>query len=357
MTQDDISAGRIANQQLIGNKLKTTVALVEWLGAVQSQDFPGAKWALGQRLGIDDKQIQEEFDEGKILRTHVMRPTWHFVAPQDLVWMEKLTSPRVNQIMNYYNKILGLDRNFLDKTNKIIAKALSGNHFLTRTELAKVLEKNDISIKGQKLGHVVSQAELDGLICSGPRVGKQFTYALVSDRTSGLKIFKPADPLAELAKRFFQSHGPATVKDFVWWSGLTTIEAKRGIESNKLKSETVDGKTYWFFDEPNHTKYSTPDTVYLLPNYDEYTIAYQDREAFLPKHAISYFHNQGNASFWNAIIYKGKIIGMWKRTFKPKSVEIQTQILTNLPPGVNKKIKAEAEKCGKFFGLEVVLKT
>ncbi len=364
MTLQDIIAARLTNEQLNSTKFETAAELVSWFGAVQSQDFQGAKWALGQRLGLTENQIDQEFNEGKILRTHIMRPTWHFVNPADIVWMQKLTSPRVNQIMSYYNRKLGLDKTFFDKSNKIIAKALSGNKFLTRTELAKKLEEGGISINGQKLAHTVSRAELDAVICSGPRIGKpastrggsstrggQFTYALVSERTAKSEQLNPTDPLAELTRRFFQSHGPATVRDFVWWSGLTTTDARRGIEANKLPSEVVNGKTYWFEAGSNHTKYLIPDTLYLLPNYDEYTIAYKDRDAFLPKEAVKYFMNQGNASFWNSIVYNGEIIGMWKKTSKPMSIEIKTQILNKLPAQVNKKIKEEAEKLGKFFNV------
>lgn len=361
MTQQDIIAARLANQQLNQTKFKTAAELVAWFGAVQSQDFPGAKWALGQRLGIRDQEIEQEFNEGKILRTHIMRPTWHFVVPQDITWMEKLTSERVNRIMNYYNKILSLDRNFFDKTNKLITDALSGNKFLTRAELAKYLETHGVSLSGQKLGHTVAQAELDAVICSGPRVGKQFTYALISERirstgsgqAANRQPLTPENPLGELTKRYFQSHGPATVRDFVWWSGLTTADARAGIEANKLKSEVIDGKTFYFLP----TAKSQPPTpkLFLLPNYDEYTIAYKDREAFLPEEAVSYFHNQGNASFWNAIVFRGEIIGMWKRTFNKTSAEIKTQQLPKFTEEQKSELKKAAEKFGKFFDTKVIL--
>ncbi len=354
MTAQDILAQRLTNQKFVANNLNSVAELVGWFGAVQSQDYQGAKWALGQRLGVRDKEIEEAFNEGKILRTHIMRPTWHFVTPADISWMQKLTSHRVNRIMSYYNKALGLDREFFNKANGIIVAALSGGKFLTRLEIGKVLEENGISIKGQKLGHVVSQAELDTLICSGPRIGKQFTYALIKDRVSKIKEFIPQNPLAELVKRYFQSHGPATVRDFVWWSGLTTADARKGIEENMLKSENVDGKKYFFLEKSKFEKL-VPNNLLLLPNYDEYTIAYQDREVLINPSDTYYFKDQGNAAFWNAIIYRGVVIGMWKRTFGIKELSVKAKFFKKPNVEIMEQLQQETEKLGRFFDLKVSL--
>lgn len=352
MTHQDIRSIRLSNEQLIGTKFKTPAELVRWFGAVQSQDFPGAKWALGQRLGLSNEDLDQAFNSGSILRTHIMRPTWHFVHPEDLVWMQALCAPRVKRVMNYYNKRLGLDEKVLDRTNKIIADVLGGKNYKTRLEIKKILEEGGISASTQKLGHIMAWAELDAIICSGPRLGKQFTYALVSEQTANCQPLTPKNPLAELAIRYFQSHGPATVKDFVWWSGLITSDARRGIEAASLKSENVDGKQYWFV-SPTAKSQPPPPNLYLLPNYDEYTIAYQDRDVYLNPNTAKYFKNQGNAAFWNAIVYKGEIIGMWKREVEKKSVIVKTQFFNKLTASEKLEFEKTIKQYTKFLNLKV----
>ncbi len=350
MTFQDILSQRLVNEQLIKTKFKTARDLVSWFGAVQSQDYLGAKWALGQRLNIKDSDIEKEFNDGRIIRTHVMRPTWHFVAPEDILWMQELTSPRVNKIMNYYNKKLGLDTELFKKTNKLIEKVLAEGNYLTKIEIKDLLDKEKIHTNTQTLSHVISTAELEGIICSGPRKGNKFTYALISDRAPKAKKLPREDALKELVKRYFQSHGPATIRDFVWWSGLTVLDAKLGIEANKLKSETLKGKTYWFF-EIGKVNIPSPD-LYLLPNYDEFTIAYQDRDPFLKPEAIEYFKTQGNAAFWNAVIYKGEIAGKWKKTTGKNILNLQVKLFDEAKNETNK-LEKEIVKLGDFFEVEI----
>ena len=287
MTIDDILRIRLYNQQLVQPKFHSPDEVVSWLGAVQSQDYGGAKWALAQRLeNTSEEAIETAYANGDIIRTHVMRPTWHFVSPNDLRWMLELTAPRIRRLMNYYDKQLGIDAAEHKKCNDVIEKTLAGEQ-LTREELSNALIANNIKAKGQRLGHIVMHAELDQLICSGPRRGKpavkrgspnlqtgrQFTYMLLEERVPKAKDLDEEEALAELTFRYFRSHGPAQVKDFVWWSGLTTEQAKRGLELNKTKlvSTTVEGITYWF-DGNTYDGKTMPSTAYLLPNYDEYAI-------------------------------------------------------------------------------------
>src|SRR3989344_4573170 len=249
MDRADILHQRLFNQGLSEKKFKNPYDAVKYLGAVQAQDYPAAKWGISLRLqNYSEQKIDEALNRGSILRTHVMRPTWHFVAPEDIKWMQMLTSPRVNKILGHYNRKLGLDEKLFTKTNSIISKALKNENFLTRTELSAVLKKHGIHKQTQALAHIVSQAELDAVICSGPRKGKQFTYALIEERAPKVKEISQEKALEELVKRYFTSHGPATVYDFVWWSGLTMAETKKGIElaKNALKSEIVENQTFWF---------------------------------------------------------------------------------------------------------------
>ena len=238
----DIIKARISNQHLSNSNFKTSKEIVDWLGAVQSQDFNAAKWSLGIRIkDPSNKMVSKAFNEGRILRTHVMRPTWHFVAPENITWMQKLTSERVKQKLNTYNKKLELDGRVFRKTNKIIVNALKNNNYLTRQEIKSVLSKEGINSDTQRLGHIVSWAELDSLIVSGPLKGAQHTYALLEERAPKQKRLNKEESLKELTKLYFQSHGPALIKDFSWWSGLILKESKAGIDLNKPKlvSENV----------------------------------------------------------------------------------------------------------------------
>lgn len=336
MTPEDILKLRLQNEQLTQRSFKTPQEVVGWFGAVQSQDYANAKWAVGQRIpNVFDEDMEEAFNAGEILRTHVMRPTWHFVAPQDIRWIIQLTAPRVNVIMNYYNKQMGIDTELRQKGNAIIAKALEGGKSLIREELGEAIEQHGILAKGQRLGHFMMNAELDAIICSGPRRGKQFTYMLIEERAPRVKKLSMDEALAELVKRYFQSHGPATVKDFVWWSGLTTGDVKKGIamQHPHLRSFKYDSLEYWYFDTV--TKSNATDAAYLLPNYDEYTIAYKERDLFYPPADAKTFDQRENPIFNHTLVMHGRIVGMWRRPLQKKRSEIEVMFL--------KKLNAEEE--------------
>lgn len=186
------------------------------MGAVQSQDFAAAKWAIGLRLPESkDTEIERVFNDGEILRTHVLRPTWHFVAPEDIRWMLALTAPRVNQCISYYYRKLELDAAVFKKSNEIIIKALEGGSQLTRAKLMLKLEQAGILTNDLRSNHLMIRAELDAVVCSGARKGKQFTYALLEERVPPAKTLSRDEALAELSARYFTSHGAATLQDFV----------------------------------------------------------------------------------------------------------------------------------------------
>jgi hypothetical protein len=276
MTSSEIARQRLHNQRLSSAGLKKPGDLVKWMGAVQAQDYYGAKWALGQRIqAATDDDIEKAFAVGEILRTHVMRPTWHFVAPADIRWLLKLTAPRVNAASAYSFRKLELDDAVFRRSNKALASALQGGKHLTREALRTVLKRARIA--GDDLlrfNHMLIRAELDGLICSGPRHGKQFTYALLDERVPQAKALSRDEALAELTQRYFASHGPATSSDFMWWSGLSAIDVKRGLEMARshLVEEVIGGKIYW---RPASTRGVTraAGAAYLLPTFDEYLIA------------------------------------------------------------------------------------
>jgi len=350
----DIVAHRLYNQQLERPRLHTPNEVVAWLGAVQAQDYAGAKWALGQRLkGVTDADIEQAFTEGKILRTHVMRPTWHFVTPEDIRWLLELTASRVNAVNGTMYRKLELDEALFLRTNDAIIKALQGGRHLTRTELAGVLEQAGIIAEGMRLGYIVHRAELDGIVCSGPRRGKQFTYMLLDERAPQARTLDHETALAELTRRFFTSHGPATVQDFAWWSGLTIADVKAGLAMAKpqLVEETINGKTYWLDSSVPTVDLGSP-KAFLLPPYDEYAIAYRDHSAVLD---LRYAEQAKNTIFNGVMVIDGQVLGNWKRTFTKGAVVIESAPFRPLTAAEQGALAAAVRRFGEFLDLPVIL--
>jgi hypothetical protein len=262
MTTLDIAHQRLLNQHIAVAPFRKPSDVVNWLVAVQSQDYFGAQWALGLRLqDAHDTDIDRAFNTGAILRTHVMRPTWHFVTPADIRWLLAITAPRVHAANATMYRKLELNSATLKRSHKVLTRALQGGQQLTREELSEALEKAGVAAaNGQRLAYIVMSAELDGLICSGPRRGKQFTYALLDERVPPVKALKPDEALAEFTRRYFASHGPATVQDFSKWSGLTSTDARRGLDSIKeqLQHDVLNGDDYWFAPTRSPAKLVSP---------------------------------------------------------------------------------------------------
>src|SRR5262245_47926896 len=214
----DLVSRRLRTHHLTGEAFESAVEAVGWFGAVQSQDYPAAKWALGQRIrGAVDNDIDKAFDRGDILRTHVMRPTWHFVLPRDIRWIQELTSPRVLSGLAGRHRQLELDARTVARATELFGEALAGHKFMTRPELGEVLAAAHINADGQRLPHLIATAEHANVITSGPRRGKQFTYGLLIERAPKARQLDREHALQELTVRYFRSHGPAPLKDFPWW--------------------------------------------------------------------------------------------------------------------------------------------
>ncbi len=350
----DIIRHRLHNQLLSQTKCTEPAQIVEWFGAVQAQDYAGAKWALGQRLeNASDAAIEKAFDEGKILRTHVMRPTWHFVTPADIRWMLQLTAPRILGFIAFMDRQFGLDKADFKRSNAILAKALQGGKQLMRAELGAILQRNGFQTNANRLGHLLMHAELDGIVCSGGKQGKQFTYALLDERAPQAKMLEREEALAELTRRYFRSHGPAALQDFVWWSGLTTADARQGMDTIKpaLEQEIVDDQIYWFTSFGS-AKVKIPGT-YLLPNYDEYIVGYTDRSAIFDMAHAEKLDSRGNVLFQNTVVTNGEVVGTWKRTIKKKGVVVELSIFKSLSKIETRAVHAAIQQYGQFLELPV----
>ncbi len=219
MNLEEISRLRLVNQHIPAASFEYPEEVVSWFGAMQAQDYSAAKWAVALRsTSLTDKSLDEAFADGKILRTHVLRPTWQFVTPADIHWMLQLSAQRIHQQMAHWYRGSGLDNTLFKKTNAIIAKTLHGNKQLTRPEIASALKQSNIGVElnNLRLTFIVLHAEVEGVICSGALKGKQHTYALLEERAPQTKKLTNDEALAELTKRYFLSHGPATIKDYSW---------------------------------------------------------------------------------------------------------------------------------------------
>ncbi len=348
----DIARLRLVNQQIAHTHFSQPEQLVQWMGCIQSQDFAGAKWAIGSRLnGITEVMIDRLFNEGKILRTHILRPTWHFVLPEDIDWIRRLTAPKIKAFNKVLYQKLGINERILTRSKDIIARALTGGQQRTREQLMQLLKKARINTDDIRSNFLMMDAELDGIICSGARQGKQFTYALLEERVPPQPQMSTEAAIAALAQRYFISRGPATLQDFAWWSGLTLSQAKAGIEMNQhqLASEVINGQAYWF--SANLPIGSKPaNAIHLLPAFDEYTVAYKDRSDVLKP---AYHAHCGNGIFKPVIVINGQITGIWKRTEKKKAVEITIQPCTTLSKQSQLQIRKTAQKYASFTGREL----
>ena len=327
--------------------------MVQWLCAVQAQEFAQTKWGLGLRLlHIKDDEIEKDFTEGKIIRTHLLRPTWHFVAATDIRWLLTLTAPRVNIINAYMYRQLELDGSVFKRCNDILIKTLQGNKQLTRDAINEVFQKNKIIAKGHRLSYIMMQAELSGIICSGSRQGNQFTYALLDERVLRTNSLTKEEGLAELTKRYFLSRGPATLKDFSTWSGLTFSDCKKGVEAitSHFEKEVIEGEEYYFAASNRINKKPFTD-IYLLPIYDEFIMGYKDRSAILEfknslKHSSSLHYDC-------MIVFDGQIIGTWRRTISKKSIDIEFEFFKPLTKKQSKALEHAINRFEEYTNMTI----
>jgi hypothetical protein len=346
----EISNTRLFNQKIEQPGFTSAKELVSWMGAMQAQDWSMAKWAIGSRLvHSTDEIVETALNNGEIIRSHLMRPTWHLVSADDIYWMNELSASKIKRNFNSRHRDLKLSAEMILKSEKVFEKAISKEGNLTREELDAELQKVNIKTVENQLYHLLLCAELDGIICNGKlRNGKQ-TFDLLSKRVPNKKMLSRDESLAELAKRYFTSRGPVTIDDFVWWSGLSVSDARKGLESVKsgFLSETIGSKIYWF---SGSLSYSIIDelSIHLLPAFDEFLISYKDRSASL---SLTDFSKavSSNGIFHPVIVVNGQITGIWKRTIKRDKVTVFTHFFKPHDSLLKNLIGLEANKFGQFL--------
>ena len=321
----NIPAIRLHCQQLAKPMFTDAQSVVKWMGAMQAQQPSMAKLALAMRIrGGNLQQVEQAIDQGRVLRTHVMRPTWHYVAPDDVRWMLALSHDRLKAAYASLVKThgIGITERMYDEFNLQLHDMLTGGRSLTKRQIADRLVGTGIHTENVFLTRFLENAENEALICSGHNTGKEHTYMLLDERVAPAPQPSKEAALAMLARNYFRSHAPATVDDFCWWSGLSLKEARLAAEliANELHKVPFGNRIYMIHEVCN-TKVRIPLPVIFLPSYDEYIISYKYRsDVIAPDQAHKAFTNNG--IFFPVILQKGRVTGNWKASSRGNKTDI-----------------------------------
>ncbi len=329
--------------------------IVAHLGAVQAQDYHGALWGIALRLPAATRaDVEDAIARRAIVRTWPMRGTLHFVPAADARWMLELLAPRVIRSTSALLRQLELDAATFKRGRTVVAKALRKQSVLTRREVYSVLEAAGITTTGLRGIHIVRQLSLECVLCHGPHADKQPTFALFDEWIAESNRFDRDDALRALAERFFTGHGPATVRDFVWWSGLTVADAKVGLHlaSASLVRVEHDDTEYWITPQVTEAE----PAAYLLPDYDEFLLGYKDRTASLdPRHSILVVPG-ANGVFANTLVLDGRVRGTWKRVAGKHGVTVEASPFGRLSAAEKKAFVVPAERFAQFLGVPVTVR-
>ncbi len=343
------------NQFITNNKTSTPLQIVRRMGALQAQDYEAALWAIGLRCGgkTTVSDVQLALENAEIVRTWLFRGTLHIGAHEDVRWMIEPCSARLNRTAVLRDQKLGLSQDMIEKTKSVLVDALKGRKILTRTEMYEIFERNGVPSTNNLGYHMLYRASWDGLICFGPQKGKEQTFVLLDEWVKKLRICPEEDVLKELAVRYFEGHGPATISDFAWWTGIKMPEAREGIEkATRLIAEEVDGKTYYSFREKSTVKFEDGKTV-LLPAFDEYVLGYTDRTQLADNgksKEAKLVHSNG--VFLPTILSEGKIIGTWKKQKKGNVMKIYIEPFDLVHKHLLSDLKEATESYGNFLEME-----
>lgn len=353
-----IARWRLHNQHIGRATLKSPADVVHSLGAVQAQDYLGSLWAIGLRMrGATEAIVERAIEERSIVRTWPLRGTLHFVAATDVHWMIELLAPRVvAKNARRLKQTFDLDESVYKQSRKLLELALRGGGRMSRPALYAMLDEAGIATANQRGLHILWWHAHEGLICLGPRAGKQQTFVLLDEWVPhGVKLNRE-QALAELGRRYFLDHGPATAQDFAWWSGLAPADVTAAVEmiEPQLVADEIDGKEYWRASAPMPRKSSQ--LVHLLPAFDEYTVAYKDRSDVLSA-AHASRSESGHGIFFPPIVVDGRIAGTWSRTIKKNSVAVKPKLFGKLGAREMSAFKTAAGRYADFLGLSLADRT
>lgn len=341
---------RLYNQLLSVHGKNTPHEIVSWMGAMQSQALDMAKWAIGTRLENQKiKDIEDALNTGQIIRTHILRPTWHFISAEDIHWMFDLSNPRLKPIYRSYTKIVKADESIIYHAIPFVEKVLAGGKHLTKEEIGTALLSQNITLDDTHLRMVINYSEMEGIIVNGLVKGNKQTFTLLEEWAPRKETISKEEALERLARRFFTSHAPATVQDFAWWSGLSLTECRKGIECIKsnLICETINGREFWM---KNDLKIPSPDkaSALLLPPFDEFVVSYKDRSEIIKDSHYSKVMTK-NGLFSPTIMLNGEIIGSWKKTIQKGTPKVELSFFEKTPLKIQKLFAPEIKRIENFF--------
>ena len=344
---------RLLNQQLLNPLFREPKELVSWMGAMQAQNYSMVKWAVGMRLKSATIQaVEKALHEGEILRTHVMRPTWHLGAAEDIRWMLKLSAQRIISANDSFAKGYDLDipNELYTKAHDLLEKILCGKKSMTKQEIAEHFTRSGIVADNHRMTRFMARAEQEGIICSGEDRGSKCTYALLEERVPPMPELTKDESLARLARSYFRSHSPAVLQDFIWWSGLPVSDAKQAVYliASELTTEQWKEQT-WYIHDTCRTRGKLSGHIHLLPSYDEYLLGYKDRTDVLPlEHYPKAFTNNG--LFFPIVLHNGQVIGNWDKSEKKKSVDLKYSWFRQVADMDEETLERERQKFARFLG-------
>jgi hypothetical protein len=356
MPDPDIARMRLCSQRIAAPRLERAADVVAALGAVQAQDYRGGLWGIALRTrdaGMAD--VEQAVVDKHIVRTWPMRYTLHFVPAPDVRWMLALTGPRAVTKAAGRHRTLELDAPTFRKARRIVERALGKQHIITRAEFYAVLARGGVDPSGQRGPHILGQLAHDGVVCFGPRDGAQQTIVLLDDWLPDTRSLNREEALTTIARRYFESHGPATDRDFAWWTGLTLTEARRGIEAAApdLAVMPVGDTRLWLSrNVPQAGAASSPD-VHLLPPWDEYLVGYTDRSHLLADDHASDWDPGNRGLITPTIIIDGRVAGTWRRTIEKDRATVAFNLFRTLAKRERDAMHDAAESYGRVLGLSI----
>lgn len=352
MDDRTIARWRCSTLRLTDQHYPSTREVVGGLLAVQAENHPQASWAVASRTTkVSAASLAEEFDAGRILRTHVLRPTWHYALPEDLRWLIELTAPRVRRSLVQQQRDHDLDETIFESSRAVIVGALQGGSQLTRPELARRLEAAGLPYRGMALGLLLFDAELAALICSGAMDGKEHTYALLDERAPNARRLERDEALAEIVLRYFTGHGPATERDLAYWATLTLTDVRAGLDAvgDRLASFEHDGRTYWFGQNPPSDEAPPAPRAHLLQTLDEYHNGYQASRYVLDADGIV---PRGRPTTVGMVLVDTQMVGGMRRTVTADEVRFDVNLFRDLAADESEALQAAADRYAAFLGVD-----
>ena len=307
-------SARLLGQQLVGPQFSAPHEVVEWMGAMQAQDYKMMRWAVAMRTRTPSaKAFEKDFNAGRIVRTHLFRTTWQLIPGEDLRWMLDLCREPALRGLRGWMKSNGvtIPEDEQERVRQVFADVLSKKPSALKSDFAQALADRGMDMADQRLSYHIRLAEYSGMLCSGDLTPLRRSCALVVDKLPSARPLPREEALALLARRYFRSHGPATLEDFAWWSGLGLGDCRKGLAaiSGELVRERWKGLEL-FIHADARIRGCRSGRVHLLPPYDEYLIGYKSRHVALDPGHSHRAHN-GSGIFWPVVLQDGEVTGNW----------------------------------------------